>query len=224
MNEEQWDAATKPHEMLDALQGHGIASERKLRLFTTACCRRAWDMHRDDRVGSAVELAERYADDPALAGQFARLGDPASRRGGGVYVPYLGRENPFDEAAGVSLWITNLVCGRSKPQGSTAPALLAERATHVHLLRDIFGNPYRPLQPLSPSLLAWSDGLIIKLAEAAYAERELPSGHLENARLAVLADALTDAGSTDDRLLEHLRSPGPHVRGCVGVDAVLGRQ
>jgi hypothetical protein len=27
----------------------------------------------------------------------------------------------------------------------------------------------------------------------------------------------------DTQLLGHLRSPGPHVRGCVAVDALLGR-
>jgi serine/threonine protein kinase len=33
-------------------------------------------------------------------------------------------------------------------------------------------------------------------------------------RLPILADALEDAGCTDVEQLEHLRGPGPHVRGC----------
>jgi hypothetical protein len=37
------------------------------------------------------------------------------------------------------------------------------------------------------------------------------------------ADALEDAGCTDSDLLGHLRSPGPHVRGCWTVDLVLGK-
>ena len=42
------------------------------------------------------------------------------------------------------------------------------------------------------------------------------------ARLAVLADALEDAGASGD-ILEHLRDPGPHVRGCHVVDALVGK-
>jgi hypothetical protein len=56
-----------------------------------------------------------------------------------------------------------------------------------------------------------------------YEERELPSGHLDAARLAVLAGVLEEAGATDPRLLGHLRSPGPHVRGCFALDALTGR-
>jgi hypothetical protein len=42
-------------------------------------------------------------------------------------------------------------------------------------------------------------------------------------RLAVLADALEEAGCADALLLAHLRSPGPHVRGCFALDAVRGK-
>jgi hypothetical protein len=71
--------------------------------------------------------------------------------------------------------------------------------------------------------LAWHGGAVVKLAQAVYDERELPSGHLDAARLAVLADLLEEAGATDPQLLGHLRSPGPHVRGCVVVDVLTGR-
>jgi hypothetical protein len=40
----------------------------------------------------------------------------------------------------------------------------------------------------------------------------------------VLADALEDAGCSDAGLLGHLRSPGPHVRGCWALDLVLGKE
>jgi hypothetical protein len=62
-----------------------------------------------------------------------------------------------------------------------------------------------------------------KLARAAYEERRLPSGELDLARLAVLADALEDAGCADAELLGHLRGTGPHVRGCHVLDAILGK-
>jgi hypothetical protein len=51
-------------------------------------------------------------------------------------------------------------------------------------------------------------------------ERSGPEGHLDRARLAVLADALEDAGCTDREILCHLHGPGVHVRGCWVVDLV----
>src|SRR5262249_17339258 len=97
------------------------------------------------------------------------------------------------------------------------------RAGQAELLRCVFGNPYRPLPSIDPVVLRWHDGLIPRLARAVYDERLLPSGTLDNTRLAVLADALEEAGVYDERLLAHCRSPGPHVRGCVAVDAILGK-
>jgi hypothetical protein len=61
------------------------------------------------------------------------------------------------------------------------------------------------------------------MATAIYEDRILTSGHLDAARLAVLADALLDSGCTDAELLCHLRAATPHVRGCFAVDAILGR-
>jgi hypothetical protein len=56
-----------------------------------------------------------------------------------------------------------------------------------------------------------------------YEDRKMPEGTLDNARLAILADALLDAGCSDEDLIQHLRSPGPHVRGCWAVDRILGK-
>ena len=90
----------------------------------------------------------------------------------------------------------------------------------MSLLRCIFGNPFR-LVTLAP---AWLTPTVLALAQAAYDDRVLPAGTLEPARLAVLADALADAGCTDGDLLTHLRGPGPHVRGCWVVDLLLGKE
>jgi hypothetical protein len=62
------------------------------------------------------------------------------------------------------------------------------------------------------------------MASAIYEERSLPEETFDPARLAVLADALDEAGCSDAELLGHLRGPGPHVRGCFAVDAVLGKE
>ena len=47
------------------------------------------------------------------------------------------------------------------------------------------------------------------MANTIYEERLLPTGHLDPARLAILADALEEAGCTDADLLGHLRAAGP---------------
>lgn len=52
-------------------------------------------------------------------------------------------------------------------------------------------------------------------------ERQLPSGHLDAGRLAILADALEEGGGANADILSHCRSPGPHVRGCWVVDLIL---
>jgi hypothetical protein len=91
-------------------------------------------------------------------------------------------------------------------------------------LRCIIANPFRLPPAIDPTWLAWNEGIVKRLAEAAYQERDLPSCHLDTARLSVLADALTDAGCTDTDLLDHLRSAGPHVRGCWAIDLLSGRK
>ena len=99
-----------------------------------------------------------------------------------------------------------------------------ERRVQCDLLRDVFGNPFGPPPTVDPAWLAWGDGLVRRLAAAAYEQRELPSGTLDAVRLAVLADALEEAGCADPNILGHLRGPGPHVRGCWPVDLLLGRE
>jgi carbon storage regulator CsrA len=71
---------------------------------------------------------------------------------------------------------------------------------------------------------AWLTDNVRALARAADEARTLPEGLLENARLAVLSDGLEEAGCTDVEVLQHLRSAGPHVRGCWALDVVLGKE
>jgi hypothetical protein len=103
--------------------------------------------------------------------------------------------------------------------GNTAEAVPSEPPVQAALLRDIFGNPFRPVS-IHP---AWISPTVTTLATAAYEERALPAGELDPARLSVLADALEEAGA-DASLLAHLRGPGPHVRGCWVVDLLTGRE
>jgi hypothetical protein len=90
--------------------------------------------------------------------------------------------------------------------------ITAERAICCTSLRDIFGNPFRPVS-LDPS---WLTSTVLALAEGIYDERAFD-------RLPILADALQDAGCDNDDILNHCRSDKPHVRGCWPVDLILGK-
>ncbi len=80
------------------------------------------------------------------------------------------------------------------------------------LVRDIVGNPFRP-EAFDP---AWRSETVVALASGIYAERAFD-------RMPILADALEEAGCDSADILSHCRGPGPHVRGCWVVDAVLGK-
>jgi len=90
----------------------------------------------------------------------------------------------------------------------------------LRILRDLIG----PLAFTPASVFGISSSPLIEaLAQAAYTERNLPSGDLNPDRLAVLSDALEDAGCDNADILNHLREPGPHVRGCWAIDLLLGK-
>ncbi len=55
-------------------------------------------------------------------------------------------------------------------------------------------------------------------------KRASPAGALEPARLAILADALEDAGCANVRILKHLRSHDAHLRCCWVVNCLLGKE
>ena len=84
------------------------------------------------------------------------------------------------------------------------------------LLRDIVGNPFRPVA-VEPGWLAWEGGTVVRLARTIYEAKAFE-------RLPYLGDALEEAGCAREEILEHCRSAGPHVRGCWVVDQVLGRE
>jgi hypothetical protein len=90
-----------------------------------------------------------------------------------------------------------------------------ERQAHCDLIRDVFGNPFRPRPTVAGEWLAWDGGMVPRLARTAYEERAFE-------RLPVLADALEEAGCTDANLLGHLRAATPHARGCWVLDLLLG--
>lgn len=74
----------------------------------------------------------------------------------------------------------------------------------------------RPLV-LEPAWLACNGGAVVKVAHAIRQQSSFEG-------LPILADALEEAGCGDDTLLEHLREPGAHVRGCWALDLLAGNE
>jgi hypothetical protein len=93
---------------------------------------------------------------------------------------------------------------------------VSEGSAQCILLRELFGNPFRPIT-LDLSWLSWNEGTNPKLAQAIYDSRDFTD-------MPILADALEEAGCTDQDILVHCRSRGEHVRGCWVIDLVLGKE
>ena len=261
MTETEWLACTDPEPMLDYLQGK--ASDRKMRLFAVACCRRIWahipESCNRDAVGAVEDFLDGHLPAPALEVALVASSavewhtDGSGRRSEPGYwvVKYLGRGfYKMTAAASALLVVTQILFMADEQYGRNAghdfngcfysaagvflspfqwplpvPAIVeAERVTLAVFLRCIFGNPFRDAPATDPVWLEWNNGTVKRLAEAIYEERSLPSGTLNNAHLAVLADALEEAGCTNADILDHCRQPGEHVRGCWVVDMLLGKE
>ena len=72
-------------------------------------------------------------------------------------------------------------------------ARASERGEQVGILREVFGNPFRPAS-VDPSWLNWNDATVVKMAQGIYHDRAFD-------RSPILADALEDAGCTDADIL-----------------------
>jgi hypothetical protein len=97
-----------------------------------------------------------------------------------------------------------------------AEASSVECRAQCELLREVFGNPFRPTQ-IDPSWLRCSSGAGGAILHMVWEDQRFEE-------LPYLADALTDAGCNEEALLRHLRQPGGHVRGCWAVDLLMGRE
>jgi hypothetical protein len=227
--------------MLDCLQRTGSVSMRKLQLFACACVRQIWPRLADERSRAAVEAAERYVEGSAQSTAVLQTATES------LPVDYTGLRRPLR-------WFRRIIGYRKAPPASWElvratflgyvpqtltfcvlsgrQEIFADLSRHVrHLadacptgkddmastLRDIAANPFRPVSAIDPAWFTAADGKVVKLGEVIYAERTFD-------RLPLLADALEDAGCTNAEVLGHLRSPGPHVRGCWALDLVLGKQ
>src|SRR5947209_16243000 len=206
MTEADWLACADPEPMLEAL--YDGASQRKLRLFAVACCRRVWHLLATDDCRQAIKLAERFAD--GLASE-AELADAAEV----VRTSWL-EAAPANRRESAAYWLAGSAAERSPEPiiaavgGRVLAASGDEIGAQSRLLRCLFGNPARPAR-LDP---AWLTAAVVAVARVIYDARQFDD-------LPILADALEDAGCADADLLTHLRGPGPHARGCHALDAIL---
>lgn len=213
MTESDWLSSTDPQAMLSFLQDRGPVSERKLRLFTVACCYLIWPLMTDERDRRVVEVAERFADG---------LADEAERESTSVHNDSdPARRTNFTSAGCAAGWARALpltveeagLGARHATDALSKLAVAAGQRDQCDALRCVFGNPFRPV-PFSPE---WRTEAVVALARGIYEERAWD-------RMPVLGDALEDAGCADEPVLAHCRGPNVHVRGCWVTDLVLGKE
>jgi hypothetical protein len=193
MTEQEWMECGDPQKMLSWLAQQG-PSDRKLRLFATACCRRIWHLLTHEDLQRAVEVAERFADGQAdtheLSGAEAMAGVSHHERWGAAWGA--ASEDAL-EAAWESL---REAAGWNEKE-------LSEEALY---LRHIFGNPFRPY----PAPGHWPS-TVIQLAESLYNGQDCSFA---------LHDALLEAGHAE--LAEHFNENN-HPKGCWVMDMILGK-
>ena len=238
MTEKEWMEATDPTPILEFLRRR--VSNRKLRLFAVACCRQVWGQL-TDTARLAAETAERYADRAANRSEmaaakravwtaFTTRSDGCDGWGGKQGAGWNAADwNNWTAATGAArstrllypkpVAYLRLQAARRRTAGLTEASKRACRAEKKALaalqsrfVRDIFGNPFRPVT-LDPSLIT---STAIVLARRMYDSRDFSA-------MPILADALQDAGCADEAVLSHCRGEGPHVRGCWVVDLLLGK-
>lgn len=234
MGETDWLTSGNPRAMLD--HARTTAGQRKLRWFACGCVRHVWGLLLDASSQRAVEVAERFADGDATSAELvaaeaaafdvARLADlrntvsdpgwaatRAAARAANLDAYSAATGASFTAALAAAPW-RFLKDGKVDSHGDLAAKQAALRR-QADLLREVVGNPFRPVA-FDPAWLAWNHGAAGHLARSIYADNTF-------SELPILADSLEEAGCTAAALLEHLWSPGPHGRGCWALDVVLGR-
>jgi hypothetical protein len=231
VDETYWLECSEPAQMLEYLESR--VDGRKWRLFACAALRQAWHHFIDERSQQAVQTAECYAEGLATREELDRAREAALEVVEGINLRatvsdagwsasraavYVCDPRPVT-AARISNMLTIIsaapwgedqasVEARGEPEDKAIAKLLA-----CDLVREIFGNPFRPVA-IEPAWLRWNGGTVPVMAHILAAERryrEMP----------ILADALEEAGCTEESLLAHCRQAADHVPGCWVLDALL---
>jgi hypothetical protein len=222
VTEEEWLACENPTPMLLYLDSIGLGSERKLRLFSVACCRRLLSkVPVRPQSERAVEVAEHFADGLASDAELRHFCCYANNTAEHACREVAESESGIPSAdctAGNAAWAIAEYRALPPDHNGLSPVFNAkvrdEQSKQCHSLRDIFGNPFRPVAP-DP---AWLTSDVLALARGIYEEKAFD-------RMPILADALQDAGCDNEDVLSHCRDTQlAHVRGCWVVDQLLGKK
>ena len=217
MTEAEWLASDNVAEMLRMLRGAG---DRKLRLFACACCRQIWRYIPDGAPQNAVEVSERFAEGDATLRELqaaqrkarAIASELAFEAQVSMKLSKYAAKDAAEAAAESAQKRLSVVATASKAR-DTITATLDPPKDQIVLVRDVFGNPFRPAA-LDP---AWLTSTAIAIARQMYESRDFGA-------MPILADALQDAGCDNDDVLNHCRDAKQvHIRGCWVVDLVLGK-
>jgi hypothetical protein len=219
MTEAEWALSRDPVGMLRVVQ-QCKPSERKVRLFNAAICRRFW-RHLPQASQAILSESELLADglvprrseDSDLCWMANAVVGSLERRHLTKWFARASWRMQRKAAAAVcyavcpdDLWGAMGYLWEIDPN---------EKGHHADVIRDVFGNPFRPMA-IDPSWVSAAGGLVVRLAGTIYHERAFE-------RLLILADALEEAGCTNPEILSHCRSGGDHVRGCWLVDLILSK-
>jgi hypothetical protein len=202
---------------------------RKAQLFEIASAQRVLHLISNSICLRTIELAENNADSPKGISPLNIIDEiMAELAEYGPEPDYLPRP-PLDPITKISLelaanladpewvgahvrnlgaWATELAAVASGASGSDP-----ENGPQRLLLHDIFGNPFRPVT-FDPG---WQTSNVIDLARTIYEEKAFD-------HMPILADALMDAGCSNEEIIQHCRNDGPHVRGCWVIDLILGKE
>lgn len=210
MTEAEWLECDDPQSMVEFLRGKDVG--RPLSLLAVAWCRT--QRFGDPRSRLAVKWSERLIEglvslddeDGPTDSDCYLMAAEANRC---MAIAARATEGRTDEAIDMAQELFELLADTEE---RTAIRRLRKVASWA---RCVFGNPFERLR-FDQAWVAWEGGICPKLAEAVYADRAFD-------RMLVLADALEDAGCTEAALLDHLRGPGPHIRGCWALDLILSR-
>jgi hypothetical protein len=212
MTEEEWFATTNVRDMVWSIRNHAKFA-RKLRLFAVACCRsvasRCPTPQFHELVAEVEELADGRTNEDRSRMKQVRNGVIHSQSWGSV--PEYGAAHYLVAGQG---WHSALRTARvaRRLAGSAQADQEREQLAQLALLRDILGNPFRPV--VFPR--KWRTDTAVTLARQMYESRDFGA-------MPILADALQDAGCDSEDILNHCRDPGEHVRGCWVVDLILGK-
>jgi hypothetical protein len=124
-----------------------------------------------------------------------------------------------------AIWFVIEGTTRAAEKGKKQAALTQIRREICDVIREIFGNPFRTYNR-TPSwagnILLQPDGQNIPLTDTVLGLAEAIYRTGDFSRMPILADALEEAGISDDALLDHCREAKKHTRGCWVLDLVRG--